>query len=201
MLRVYIFLFITVFTHSNLSFAQEKILILGDSLTEGHNLDKVDSFPSQLEDMFKEKKLDYKVINGGVSGSTTASGIGRLKWFLKAKPKIIIIALGANDGLRGIKLEDSKKNLEALILKSKKNGLRVVLAGMEIPPNYGREYTNQFRAIFPELAKKHNLKLIPFLLEGVAGKKELNLADGIHPNSKGYKVVAETVFKEIKDIL
>jgi acyl-CoA thioesterase-1 len=183
------------------SFGHTKILILGDSLTEGHQLDKVDSFPSQLENILSEKKLDYKVLNGGVSGSTTASGLSRLKWFLKAKPSIIIIALGANDGLRGIKLKDSKKNLEDLIVKSQESGLKVVIAGMEIPPNYGKEYTAQFRAIFPELAKKYKVNLIPFLLKDVAGKKDLNLEDGIHPNAKGYKIIAKTVFEEIKGML
>ncbi|MFT6632011.1 MAG: acyl-CoA thioesterase-1 [Bacteriovoracaceae bacterium] len=182
-------------------FGQEKILILGDSLTEGHQLDKSDSFPSQLEEILIKEKLNYKVLNGGVSGSTTASGLSRLKWFLKAKPSIIIIALGANDGLRGIKLKESKKNLEDLIIKSKEHGLKVVIAGMEIPPNYGKEYTGNFRKIFPELATKYNVTLIPFLLKDVAGKKELNIEDGIHPNAKGYGIIARTVFEEIKEIL
>ncbi len=184
-----------------IAYGQEKILILGDSLTEGYRLDREDSFPSQLQLQLVKNQHDYKVINGGVSGSTTASGLSRLKWFLKAKPKIIVIALGANDGLRGIKLEDSKENLDKLIKVAKENKLKVIIAGMQIPPNYGKEYTAKFKAIYPDLAKKYDIKLLPFLLKDVAGKKELNIEDGIHPNAAGYKIIANTVYENIKDLL
>ena len=145
--------------------------------------------------------MNYQVVNGGVSGSTTASGLSRLNWFLKGNPKAVIIALGANDGLRGIKLKESKANLEKIILKAKSKNIKVFLAGMQLPPNYGKEYTSEFQKMFEELKKKHNVFYIPFLLKGVAGKKELNLEDGIHPNKKGHKIMAKTVYEEIKDLL
>ncbi len=182
-------------------FSAQKILVLGDSLTEGHNLNESASFPSQLEVLIKSKGFNYEVINGGVSGSTTASGLSRLTWFLKAKPKLIIVALGANDGLRGVKLSDSKKNLEEIIKKGQNSGAKIILAGMQIPPNYGPEYTAQFKTLFNDLSKKHKTELIPFLLKNVAGQKDLNLEDGIHPNKKGYKIIAETVFNSIKEFL
>lgn len=185
------------------SFAQDKILILGDSLTEGHNLNEEDSFPSQLQVLLDKKngKNKYKVINGGVSGSTTASGLSRLNWFLKAKPKVMVLALGANDGLRGIKLDASQKNLEKIISRAKDKGIKVIIAGMRIPPNYGEDYTKKFQELYIQLAKKFKLKRIPFLLKDVAGKKELNLADGIHPNKKGYKLVAKNVYEVLKEVI
>ena len=189
-----------VFMSFNVS-AQKKILILGDSLTEGYGVDEDYSFPAILEKKLQKEKLPYKIINGGVSGSTTASGKSRLKWFLKANPSILILALGANDGLRGLKLEQSKNNLEEIIKMAKAKNMKIVIAGMMVPPNYGKEYTTKFKAMFIDLAKKYNATLIPFLLEGVAGVKELNIEDGIHPNSKGYVIVADTVYKYIKDLL
>ena len=194
-------LFVTLFSLA--AFSQEKILILGDSLTEGHGLNEEDSYPSQLQNIIDQKvgKNKYQIINGGVSGSTTASGISRLNWFLKAKPKIMVLALGANDGLRGIKLDASKSNLEKIITKAQKNGVQVIIAGMQIPPNYGEEYTKKFQELYIELAKKFKIKRIPFLLKNVAGIKELNNADGIHPNKKGYSIVASTVFETIKELL
>ncbi len=184
-------------------YAQEKILILGDSLTEGHNLNEEDSFPSQLQDILNKeyRKKKFKVINGGVSGSTTASGLSRLKWFMKAKPKVMVLALGANDGLRGIKLEGSEKNLEKIISTAQANKIIVVIAGMRIPPNYGENYTKKFQELYIKLAKKFKIKRIPFLLKDVAGKKELNLADGIHPNKQGYTIVAKNVFTVLKEVL
>ncbi len=182
-------------------YAQDKILILGDSLTEGYGVDSKYSFPSQLENILKEKKLNYRVINGGVSGSTTASGKSRLKWFIKAKPKLMVLALGANDGLRGIKVQETKNNLSQIIKLAQQSGIKVVLAGMMTPPNYGKEYGKKFAAIYPKLAEEFKVKLIPFLLEGVAGIKELNIEDGIHPNRKGYKIIAQTVFNGIKGLL
>lgn len=183
------------------AFSSKKILIIGDSLTEGYGVNEEFSFPSVLESILISKKLDYKVINGGVSGSTTASGQSRLKWFLKAKPEILIIALGANDGLRGIKIEKTRKNLEVIIKMAQDKKIKTVLAGMQLPPNYGKQYTQDFKKLFISLVKKYKLQSIPFLLEGVAGKKELNIEDGIHPNRAGYKVIAKNVFENIKDLL
>jgi acyl-CoA thioesterase-1 len=182
-------------------FAQDKLLILGDSLTEGYGVNEEYSFPSVLESILLKNKYNYKVINGGISGSTTASGKSRLRWFLKARPKVLIIALGANDGLRGIKVSESIKNLEEIIAMARKQKIKIVLAGMLLPPNYGEKYTSEFKAMFKTLTKKHKLSSIPFLLEGVAGNKDLNIEDGIHPNRKGYQVIANNVFKQIKDLL
>ncbi len=198
MKKLILLLFFTISFHLQ---ANDKILILGDSLTAGYGIEQSLAYPSELERLLKEKGHKYKVLNGGVSGSTTASGKSRLKWFLKSKPKIIIIALGANDGLRGIDLKQSQKNLEEVIQMSKKNGLVVFLAGMQLPPNYGKEYTSQFKLMFKELVKKFEINEIPFLLEGVAGVKELNIEDGIHPNSDGHKIMAKTVYKHLKEKL
>ena len=187
---------------SGLVFAQQKkIVIIGDSLTEGYGVEKSQAFPAKLEQVLEKNDHNYKVINGGVSGSTTSSGMSRLKWFLKAKPDLIILALGANDGLRGIKVEKSKKNLEEFIRKCKKENIPVVLAGMQIPPNYGKEYTEAFKKMYQELAAKYELSQIPFLIEGVAGVAELNIEDGIHPNEKGHSIIANNVYKHIKELL
>lgn len=193
--------FIGVFIFCLPCMALDKLVIIGDSLTEGYGVDKEFSYPTVLQGKMQQAKLNYQVINGGVSGSTTASGLSRLKWFLKAKPKIVMIALGANDGLRGIDLKMSQKNLQQMIEKCQQEKIKVVLAGMHLPPNYGKEYTTKFRAMFMELKRQNQLTFIPFLLEGVAGKPDLNIADGIHPNEKGYVIVAENVFKHIKELL
>ena len=197
---IFVLFFLTI---SLQSIAQEKILILGDSLTEGYRLNEEDSFPSQLQKIIDEKKGKdkYRVLNGGVSGSTTASGLSRLNWFLRTKLKIVVVALGANDGLRGIELKTSKENLRQIIKLSQEKGIQVVIAGMQIPPNYGKEYTKQFKTLYEDLTKEFKVKQIPFLLKDVAGIKELNLEDGIHPNKKGYAIVAKTVYENIKEFL
>ena len=174
------------------------VLCLGDSLTEGYQLNKEEAYPYLIEQALKPKHPDIKVINGGVSGATTASGLKRLDWYLKAKPDIMILALGANDGLRGLKVNDAEKNLTSVIEKAQARGITVMIAGMKMPPNYGEKYRLEFEALYPKLAKKYNLKLIPFLLEGVATKSELNLADGIHPNPKGHQVMAKTIIKYLE---
>lgn len=187
--------------YTSLCVAQTKIIILGDSLTEGYKVAPEYSFPSQLEKKLIENGYEVKIINGGVSGSTTASGASRLKWFLKAKPSILILALGANDGLRGLKIKDTKDNLDKIIVMAKKEGMKIILAGMRMPPNYGKEYREKFKNLYYELAKNHKIAMIPFLLRDVAGKKELNIEDGIHPNKEGYKIISNTVFNILKDYL
>ncbi len=174
------------------------VLILGDSLTEGYRLAKEEAFPHLIEEELKKKHPDIKVINGGVSGATTASAMKRLDWYLKAKPEIMILALGANDGLRGLKVSEAEKNLSQVIEKAKSKDIEVIIAGMEIPSNYGDKYRKEFRALYPKLAKKYELTLIPFLLENVATVKELNLTDGIHPNPAGHKIMAKTVIKYLE---
>lgn len=188
-------LFFCLFSFS--AFA-ETILFLGDSLTEGYRLAKEEAYPALIEKKLKKEHEDIKVINGGVSGATSASGMKRLDWYLKAKPDIMVLALGANDGLRGLKVKDTEKNLSSVIEKAQNQGIKVILAGMKMPTNYGEPYRTHFQEMFPKLAKKYKIKLIPFLLEEVATIKELNLSDGIHPNAEGHKVMASTVLKVLE---
>ncbi len=171
------------------------VLVMGDSLTEGYKLAKEEAYPYLMEQELKKKHPDLKIINAGISGSTSASAVRRLDWYIKIKPEIMILALGANDGLRGLKVEETSKNLEAVITKAKAAGMKVIMGGMKMPPNYGKEYSDKFNGMFPALAKKHQLKFIPFILEGVAANPKLNLPDGIHPNPEGHKVMSKTVMK------
>ncbi|MGB3750381.1 MAG: arylesterase [Arcobacteraceae bacterium] len=180
----------------------DSILFLGDSLTEGLGVSRTDAFPYLVEKLIqKELQKDIKVINGGVSGSTTADGLDRLKWYLKRKPSIVFITLGANDGLRGLDLTQSQKNLEVLIEYAQNADAKVMLASMLIPPNYGPKYAEQFKTMYENLQTKYNLKNTPFLLENVAGKKELNQRDGIHPNEQGHKIIAQNIFTFLKEQL
>jgi acyl-CoA thioesterase-1 len=179
-----------------------QVLILGDSLTEGYGVAPGDSYPSVLQqNLEKSGHPNTKIINGGISGSTSASALSRLKWSLKNKPDILVLALGANDGLRGLKPDDTEKNLDAVVRLARQNGMRVLLAGMKAPPNYGPRYTKTFARIYRDIAHKEKIPLIPFLLEGVAGERTLNQADGIHPNEKGHKIVAKNVQKYLEPLL
>ena len=197
------------FTHKNCLGAQQvkkekksKIIFLGDSITAGYGVNKSKAYPALIAEMLKNEKLSsFQVINGGISGSTTASGLSRLKWQLKGKPSFVIIALGANDGLRGTKVEETKKNLEEIINLAKNHNLKILLAGMMMPPNYGKQYTQEFARIFPELAAKHKIPLMPFLLDGVAGEPKLNQSDGIHPNESGHKIIAEKMWPHLRKLL
>ena len=189
----------------NLIFANAKadtILFLGDSLTEGLGVSKEEAFPKLVETMIQtELKKDITIINGGVSGSTTSDALSRLKWYLKKNPYIVFIALGANDGLRGLDLEKSKENLEEIIQYAQKANAKVLLSGMLIPPNYGEEYSKRFKEMYEEIKNKYNLKSMPFLLDEVAGVQNLNQIDGIHPNVEGHKIIAKNVFTFIKEEL
>jgi acyl-CoA thioesterase-1 len=177
----------------------QTILFLGDSLTEGLGVSKAQAYPHLVQTMI-ETKLDknIKAINAGVSGSTSSDALNRLQWYLKQKPDMVFIALGANDGLRGLNLEQTQKNLEAIITHAKNSGAKVLLSGMLLPPNYGLDYTQAFQKMYENIKEKHNLAYLPFLLQDVAGVKELNQADGIHPNAKGHQQVAQTVFNFLK---
>ena len=197
--------FILILFLITLQFANAKndtILFLGDSLTEGLGVTKEDAVPKLVETMIQtELKKDVTVINGGVSGSTTSDGLDRLKWYMKKKPSIVFLALGANDGLRGFDLKQSQENLEEIIKYAQESNAKVLLAGMLIPPNYGPKYSENFRKMYEQLKDKYKLKNMPFLLEGVAGNKELNQRDGIHPNEQGHKIIAKNVFEFIKEEL
>lgn len=182
--------------------ADFRILILGDSLTEGLGVEKSSSFPLFLQKILEEKgKSGIEVIVSGVSGATSASGPKRLQWFLKNPPQILILELGANDLLRGISPKETKKNLVKTIRMAKEKKIKVLLAGMKVPPNYGRAYVKEFERIFSEIVKEEKVSLIPFLLEGVGGVATLNQSDGIHPNEKGHEVMAKTVFKYLEPLL
>jgi acyl-CoA thioesterase-1 len=175
---------------------QKIILFYGNSLTAGYGIDADDAFPGLTQTRIDSLGLDYKVINGGLSGETTAGGLSRLDWFLEDKPEIFILELGGNDGLRGIAITETKSNLLAMVdkVRAKFPETKIILAGMQIPPNMGQEYSNEFKEIFPAVAKEKNVILIPFLLENVGGIPELNLPDGIHPTEEGHQIVFETIW-------
>ena len=180
---------------------QVRILALGDSLTEGFGVDEPEAYPAVLEQLLLEQGYAVRMINGGVSGSTSASALSRLKWYARAKPDFLILALGANDGLRGLSVGRMKANLGATIGFAKQRGMVVLLAGMQMPKNYGAEYTVAFRNAFPELAEAHEVVLLPFLLEGVGGLPDKNLRDGIHPNPDGHQIIARTMLRHLEPLL
>jgi acyl-CoA thioesterase-1 len=182
---------------------KKTVLFYGNSLTAGYGLDEEASFPSLIQNKIDSLNLDYSVINGGLSGETTASGLSRLEWFLEEEPEVFVLELGGNDGLRGIPLDETRRNLQAIIgsISKKYPDTKILLAGMQIPPNMGIDYTEEFRTMYAEIAENQNIEFIPFLLEGVAGDPELNLPDGIHPTEEGQKIVAQTVWKHLAPLL
>jgi acyl-CoA thioesterase-1 len=185
------------------STAPPVILFFGDSLTAGYGLSPEEAFPMLVEKSLIEKGKSCRVVNAGLSGETSAGGLARIDWVLRQPVDIFVLELGANDGLRGLPLEQTEKNLQAIIekVKTKSPKAKIVIAGMLVPPNMGPDYTEKFRKIFPELARKNNATLIPFLLQDVAGDAKLNQPDGIHPNIEGHKIVAQNVVKVIEPLL
>jgi len=179
------------------------ILFFGNSLTAGYGIDPDDAFPGLIQQKIDSLDLNYRVINGGLSGETTASGLNRLDWFLEEEPNIFILELGGNDGLRGIPVTETRSNLIKMVelVRSRYGDTEIVLAGMQIPPNMGRQYAEDFRRMYEDIANQYELVLIPFLLEGVGGEASLNLPDGIHPTEEGHKIVAETVWEYLEPIL
>ncbi len=179
------------------------ILFFGNSLTAAYGLDTEQGFPNRIQIKLDSLGLEYTVINSGLSGETTAGGRNRLDWVLNQEVDIFVLELGANDGLRGIPLTETRNNLQAMIdmVHAKNPKTKIVLAGMQIPPNLGKDYTTAFKNIYPELTKTNEILLIPFLLEGVAGIPELNLEDGIHPTVEGQKIVAHTVWKVLQPLV
>jgi acyl-CoA thioesterase-1 len=179
------------------------ILFFGDSLTAGYGLDPSQAFPALIQEKINTRGWNFRVINAGLSGETTAGGLRRIDWVLQRPVDVLVLELGANDGLRGLAVDQAKQNLQAIIDRTRKKypRVKVVLAGMQVPSNLGRDYTSHFRAIFSELATANDAALIPFLLEGVGGVPELNLPDGIHPTPDGHKVVAENVWKTLEPVL
>jgi acyl-CoA thioesterase-1 len=185
------------------STANKTILFFGNSLTAGYGIDPEESFAGRIQTRLDSLKKEFRVINGGLSGETTAGGLSRLDWFLEEEPYLFVLELGGNDGLRGIALTETKKNLLAIVdkVQAKYPNTKIILAGMQIPPNMGQEYTEEFKAIYPAVAKEKNIELIPFLLEGVAGNPDLNLPDGIHPTAEGHRLVMETLWPYISKAL
>ena len=178
-----------------------KIVILGDSLTAGLGLLDTQSYPHILQNRIDADGFRYEVINAGVSGDTSAGGLRRLDWVLKEDVRVLIVALGANDGLRGLSVSEMKHNLGQIIETARAKNIVVILAGMEAPPNYGAEYATAFRQTYRELAQQYKVLFVPFLLDKVAGQAGLNQADGIHPNPRGAAIVADTVWNVLKPLL
>jgi acyl-CoA thioesterase-1 len=177
------------------------VVILGDSLTAGLGLPLTEAYPTLLQHRAAEEGLAYTIVNAGVSGDTSAGGVSRLDWALDGDVRVLILALGGNDGLRGLPPTELANNLSTIIERAQGRGIAVVLAGMEAPPNFGPQYTEEFHNVYPTLAKKYRLPLIPFLLNGVAGITSLNQADGVHPTREGARIVADNVWTVLKPVL
>ncbi len=182
---------------------QKTIVFFGNSLTAGYGVDPTEAYPALIQNIMDSLKLNYKVINAGVSGETSSGGNGRVDWILRQHVDVFVLELGGNDGLRGIPLTETKKNLQAIInkVKSKYPDAKIAIEGMQIPPNMGQQYATEFKNIYPELASKNNASLIPFLLKNVGGDAKLNQQDGIHPTPEGHKIVAQNVWNVLKGIL
>ena len=177
------------------------LVFLGDSLTAGQGLSKEQAFPAQIEGRLAAEGRPWKVINAGISGDTTAGGAARLDWVYKQKVDVLFVCLGANDGLRGLPVVETERNLRLILDRAKKEGTQVLLAGIQLPENYGTEYRSAFAQLFPRLAKDYRVPLLPFLLEGVAMNPSLNQPDGIHPNAEGTRRVAERVWIALDPVL
>jgi acyl-CoA thioesterase-1 len=188
-------------TPASVSAARPVIVALGDSLTAGAGVPPEQSYPAKLQVELDQRGLAYRVVNAGISGDTTAGGLDRLGSVLRLKPQWVIVELGANDGLRGLPIEATRANLAAIIERLQQAGTGVILAGMQIPPNYGPDYTRQFAALYPELARRYRAPLIDFFLDQVAARPELNLGDGIHPSPAGYRLVTENVLKVLLPLI
>ncbi|WP_447978820.1 arylesterase [Candidatus Nitrospira bockiana] len=177
------------------------IVALGDSLTAGPGVPRDQSYPAHLQRRLNEAGYRYRVVNAGVSGDTSAGGLRRLEWVLKSRPELVILEFGANDGLRGLPLEQLRANLDEMIRRLRAAGATVVLTGMKLPLNYGEEYRTRFEAVYHELARRHDLPFVPFFLEGVGGQTRLNLDDGIHPTGEGYRLIADHLWPVLKPLL
>lgn len=178
-----------------------RIVAFGDSLTAGLGVTADEAYPAELQRRLDVLGFRYRVVNAGVSGETTAGGLRRVAWILRSKPEIVILELGANDGLRGLRVEETRANLEQIIQQIQQSGTQVVLAGMKLPPNYGQDYLSAFERLYPDLAKRYRLPLIPFFLEAVAASQALNQADGIHPTAQGYRAIVDKMLPTLQPVL
>ena len=179
------------------------IVFFGNSITAGYGLEMSEAFPALIQRKIDSLALPYKVVNAGVSGETSSGGDGRIDWVLRQPVDVFVLELGGNDGLRGIPVTETRKNLQSIIdkVKAKNPAVKIIIAGMQIPPNMGKQYTGEFRSMYPELAKKNDIALIPFLLEGVGGEAKFNQDDGIHPTAEGQKILAQNVWEVLKGVL
>jgi acyl-CoA thioesterase-1 len=180
---------------------EPKVVFLGDSITAGLHLDADEAYPAVVERMLRAQGLPFRLANAGVSGDTSAGGLARLPWILKQKPTIVVVELGANDGLRGVPIASVNANLRAILLKLKDNGAMTLLLGMRLPTNYGAEYTDAFYALYPRLAEELGIPLVPWFMEGVAGIAALNLPDGLHPTAEGHRLLAQRVAKSLAPLV
>ena len=197
-------LFLFLLIHGAVNAQESKtILIFGDSITAGLGVDISQAFPAVIQEKIDSAGLDYEVINGGLSGETSAGGLRRINWVLQRKVDIMILELGGNDGLRGIDLSSTKENLQQIINRAREKypDMKIILAGMQVPPNLGIEYTRDFQNLYPELAEANDLTLIPMILDKVGGYDEYMQGDGIHPNAKGHRVVAGTIWEVLESFL
>jgi acyl-CoA thioesterase I len=183
--------------------APKTILFFGDSLTAGYGLSTEVAFPALVEKQLNKGAQRVKVINAGLSGETSAGGLSRIDWILRQQVDIFVLELGANDGLRGLPVSQTISNLQSIIdkVKARQPNVKIVLAGMMVPPNMGQQYSNEFRNIYPDLAKKNKATLIPFILDGVAGEEKLNQPDGIHPNVEGHQIIANNLVKVFEPLI
>jgi acyl-CoA thioesterase I len=182
--------------------AEDRVIVaFGDSLTAGLGVAPDEAYPARLEAKLRSEGYAYRIVNAGVSGDTTAGALRRVDWVLRAKPEIVILALGANDGLRGQSVRAMRDNLHAIIGRLRVAGTKVLLAGMRLPPNYGDDFARQFAAVFPDLARQERVPLVPFLLDGVAAVPALNQPDGIHPNAEGHRIIAERLWPHLAPLL
>lgn len=181
----------------------KNILFLGNSITAGYGLEPAQAYPALIQEKIDAKKWPFRTVNAGQSGDTSAGGLNRMEWLLRSRVDVLVLELGGNDGLRGLPPETTRQNLQGIIdrVKQKNSQTKIILAGMKVPPNMGADYGKKFATIFAELAKKNNAALIPFVLEGVGGVRELNLPDGIHPTAKGQEIVAANVWKVLEPVL
>ena len=186
---------------SDAPLARPRVVFLGDSLTAGYGLSKEQSVPSLMQKRLDAEGYNYEVVNHGVSGDTSAGGVSRLEWALSGDVRVLVLELGANDGLRGVPVESMKANLETIITGARTRGVRVLLTGMEAPPSHGPVYTAEFRQAFRDLAREHDVAFVPFYLEGVAGNPALNIPDGIHPNVDGTAIVERTIWRGLEPLL
>lgn len=196
-------LIIVIFLVFNTFQTPKVILFFGDSLTAGYGLSTEEAFPALLEKDLNKTDKKVKVVNAGLSGETSAGGLSRIDWILRQPVDIFVLELGANDGLRGLPIEQTRQNLQSIInkVKAKNPNCKIVLAGMMVPPNMGKQYTDEFKNIYPDLARKNNATLIPFILDGVAGIEKLNQADGIHPTPEGHRIIATNLKKVFEKLI